>query len=75
MGTKNNPDVFDCYNKAGPDEPIFVLRANDPIAHIVVDLWADMHTLREPLRHVKTASARKCALSMMEWYLTNKKGS
>ena len=27
MGTKNNPGKYDCYEKAGPDEPIFTLRA------------------------------------------------
>jgi hypothetical protein len=31
-----------CLNKAAPDEPVFVLRAKDPIAAQVVRLWAAM---------------------------------
>ena len=39
MGTKNNPGKFDCYAKADPDEPIFVLRGNDPTAAQTIQLW------------------------------------
>lgn len=31
-----------CFNKAAHDEPIFVLRANDPIAAQTVRLWVAM---------------------------------
>ncbi len=31
-----------CLNKAGPLEPIFVLRAKDPLFHQTVTLWAAM---------------------------------
>ena len=31
-----------CLNRAAPDEPVFVLRAKDPIAAQVVRLWAAM---------------------------------
>ncbi len=66
MGTKNKPGDFDCYEAADPDEPIFTLRANDPLAHLLVDHWAD---LRE---HVKGPSpkieeARSCAYAMRQW--------
>lgn len=44
MGTKNNPGEYDCYANAEPDEPMFILLARDPIAPVLVDLWA---TLRE----------------------------
>lgn len=48
MGTKNNPGDFDCYNEAAPDEPIFTLRANDPMAPIIVAWWAKLRsTARE----------------------------
>lgn len=40
MGTKANPGKFDCYSKAAPDEPIFVLRSMDPSAPVLVRLWA-----------------------------------
>lgn len=39
MGTKNNPSQFDCYTNAEPDEPIFVLRASDPLASGLVRDW------------------------------------
>lgn len=35
----NNPDG--CLGKAADDEPIFVLRANDPCAPAIVRRWAD----------------------------------
>jgi hypothetical protein len=31
-----------CLNKARPDEPIFVLRAKDPLAAQTIRLWAEM---------------------------------
>ncbi len=40
MGTKNNPGKFDCYAKAGPDEPLFILRGTDAAAPLIVRLWA-----------------------------------
>lgn len=32
-----------CLNKAADDEPIFVLRANDPVASHVVRYWAQCY--------------------------------
>jgi len=41
MSTKkeilNDPES--CFNKAGDDEPLFVLRANDPLAANIVEEW------------------------------------
>jgi len=42
MGIKNNPGKFDCYFKAEPDEPMFVLLARDLLAQVLVDLWATL---------------------------------
>lgn len=39
MGTKNNPDKFDCYAKAEPDEPMFTLLARDPHGANLVRIW------------------------------------
>lgn len=39
MATKNNPGQFDCHGKADPDEPIFTLRAKDPTAAWLVEIW------------------------------------
>ena len=38
MGYRNNDA---CLDKVGDDEPIFVLRAQDNTAPMVVDFWAD----------------------------------
>ncbi len=39
MGFKNNDRVLD---KISDDEPIFVLRAQDKFAPIIIRLWADL---------------------------------
>lgn len=70
MGTKNNPGPFDCYSKADPDEPMFVLLGRDPLAPFLVSLWA---SLRQQLRDEddpKAAEANLCAESMVS-YLTS----
>lgn len=41
MGTKNNPGKFDCYEKALPDEPVFVVLARDPEFARLVRNWAE----------------------------------
>lgn len=68
MGTKNNPGKFDCYHNAEPDEPMFVLLARDPMAPILVSLWADLreHAAGNPS---KVFEARTCAIEMAKWRL------
>lgn len=39
MGTKRNPGKFDCYAKAEPDEPTFVLLGRDLVACATVEFW------------------------------------
>lgn len=51
MATKANPGKFDCYAKAGDDEPIFVLRAKDPVAQYLVAAWVSLRTGRS-LDHI-----------------------
>jgi hypothetical protein len=43
-------DQTSCLNKAGALEPVFLLRANDPLAAATVRLWAAMavNTHEEP---------------------------
>jgi hypothetical protein len=43
MGYKSNDP---CLEKVGSDEPIFVLRAQDKFAPILVRLWADLVRLQ-----------------------------
>lgn len=40
MGTKANPDIYDCYREAEPFEPLFTLLGRDPIAPYLVSIWA-----------------------------------
>lgn len=42
-----NPES--CLNKAADDEPIFVLRSNDPCAAKIVRKWADEYVLEKTL--------------------------
>ena len=66
QGTKNNPGKFDCYAKAHPDEPMFVLLGRDRHAPTLVWLWAVLRELdQEPAEVV--AEARNCLISMLAW--------
>ncbi len=56
-----------CLNKAAPDEPVFVLRANDPLAAGVVQAWrlrAIKRGLHEP---AKIEEAFKLIEEMNVW--------
>lgn len=41
MGTKAEELVDGCFARAAADEPLFVLRARDPLAPQIVRKWAD----------------------------------
>lgn len=74
---KKQQELFNqnsCLNKAEDDEPIFVLRANDELAPIVVRLWAgaylEMKTRKDratPQQIDKYLEAMTCARAMEEW--------
>lgn len=66
MGTKNKPGAFDCYKAAGPDEPMFVLLARDPLAPDLVRQWADRRATARG-NDEKVAEARQCADAMTAW--------
>ncbi len=70
MATKNNPGQFDCYERAGPDEPLFVLRAKDLLSPELVRLWADKSEEAGEFSD-KVTEARKCADDMEAWYKEN----
>ena len=76
MGTKIEPGDFDCYAEAAPDEPLFTLRANDPLAPITVRVWIILYALAKAGRlldfkngkcRAKIFEAWRCARSMGEW--------
>lgn len=66
MGTKNHPGEIDCYAKAHPDEPLFVLLARDSLAPSLVRQWADHHTVYGILSS-KAAEALRVADAMEAW--------
>lgn len=68
MGTKNNPGKYDCYNKAEPDEPMFVLLGRDPLAPDVVRFWA----ARRGANDEKALEALACAKAMELWQQSRK---
>lgn len=45
MATKEKPGQFDCYEKALPDEPMFILLARDPEFFLFVTEWAKRRAL------------------------------
>jgi hypothetical protein len=70
MATKNNPGKFDCYSKADPDEPMFILLGRDPTAPLIVLAWA---VLRHHCGHndeSQLIEAIECARSMQAWAAT-----
>lgn len=71
MGTKNNPGRFDAFDKAEPDEPMFVLLGRDPLAPLLIELWAHArHRSGEDVE--KVLEAKSCANACTHWLL--KKG-
>lgn len=73
MGTKNKPGEFDCYANAEPDEPMFILLARDPLAPLLVSLWAKM---RQKLDYgedkLKIDEAINCVGEMRLWMTLNR---
>ena len=58
-----------CLNRAAPDEPVFVLRANDPLFPVLVRAWAVKYCAakvklgafgsREALKHLEALQLAK----------------
>ena len=84
MGTKQKPGKFDCYTQAADDEPLFTLRANDPLAATTIRFWLRLrwicHNSVNPLNEtnyeqeqIKLEEAEKCAVAMEQWRESNGK--
>ena len=59
MGTKNNPGEFDCYKNLHPDEPYFLIRANDIFGPVVVRMWAQLYKAFKPIAKTRAGRARQ----------------
>lgn len=76
MGTKNEPGEYDCYEKAEPDEPMFVLLARDVLAAKTVREWAEAYGWAKgdkitPRQQDKINEAYNCADAMEKWRKEN----
>lgn len=60
-----------CLNKAAADEPVFVLRAKDPLAAQTVERWADYAEGTGQHEAAKIIEARHLASEMRDWYHAN----
>lgn len=70
MGTKSNPGRFDCLPNLKPDEPYFVLRAQDKGASKCVRDWAARaHQMGVPADKVN--EAWNVAGEMDKWLIAN----
>lgn len=61
MGTKSFPGMFDCYDEAKPDEPLFTLLARDPLAPHLVKMWAMMRK-GQPLQALDIFNNMVCTI-------------
>ena len=77
MGTKNNPGTFDCHGHAGADEPIFTIRAKDPVGAAAVRAWIKLREaakLDKPQEAARLMEAEMVATAMEEWRTVNVEG-
>lgn len=66
MATKNNPGDFDCYEKLPPDEPYFLLRAQDVFAPVLVARWV-VYAKEAGVNRAKIAEAERLIYDMERW--------
>lgn len=60
-----NPDS--CLNRAGDDEPLFVIRAKDELSSTMVRQWAESAAMTNAHEPEKIQEARMLAESMENW--------
>jgi len=63
MSSKREPGEYNCYERAGDEEEMFVLLGRDRHAGALVRLWAEMRE-REGEDPMVVAEARECAERM-----------
>ncbi len=56
-----------CLGKAAPDEPVFILRAQDLHADYAVECWADAAAVMLGHAHPKVQEALLLAENMRKW--------
>jgi hypothetical protein len=73
MGSKNQPGKFDCYSKAEPDEPMFVLLGRDPAAGVLVQFWVELRRSAGDDNEDQLDEALRCAEAMTQWAIDHGK--
>lgn len=66
MATKAQEMLGGCFAKAAVDEPLFVLRAQDKLAPIVIRLWAELAAFNGAGLE-KVHEAKRLAFEMEQW--------
>ena len=56
-----------CWNKAEDDEPVFIIRAKDPIGAMIVRLWASLAESTGAHDRAKAGQAWNVSLDMDRW--------
>ena len=73
MGTKLKPGRYDCYERALPDEPMFVILGRDPDFFDLVSKWAKRRArmvargLRPPEDMAMVHEAQVLAVEGLQW--------
>lgn len=70
MATKAEAMKRGCLVNAAPDEPVFILRAQDLVAPAAVRAWAE-YARRAGTPEAKCKAAEKVAADMDAWRLVN----
>jgi hypothetical protein len=63
---KSDEEKVGCFAKAAIDEPLFVLRAQDKLAPIVIRLWAELAAFHGAGLE-KVHEAKRLAFEMEQW--------
>ena len=66
MSTRQSRSRFDCLARLAPDEPYFVLRAQDRLAPEQIEAWA-IEAQLNGCGPGKVAEARRIAAAMRHW--------
>jgi len=66
MGTKQNPGAYDCYSRAEPNEPMFVLLGRDPATPLLIEAWMALRPGDDP---AKLIEAQDCAHACHLWLM------
>jgi hypothetical protein len=67
MGTKNDPGSFDCYDRAEPDEPYFILLGRDPASALTVRYWVSLRRFLSDPDPEQLAEAEALCQKLEDW--------